>query len=134
MERTLTADILAVQATLARYCHRLDDGDIDGVLALFTPDGVFSYLGATAHGPDELRAFFARSQGTPELRGKHLTVNVDVQVDGDTATSRADFLYLRAGETGPIPQIAGRYEDDLRRIDGEWRIARRLALPLAKLA
>ncbi|EFC86366.1 nuclear transport factor 2 family protein [Parafrankia sp. EUN1f] len=118
-------DVLAVQSVLARYCHRCDDGDFAGLVDLFTPDGVFTYGDRTAHGRSELLAFFQGTQGRPGQRGKHLTFNLDVRPDGDTARSVSDYVFLRTGADGPVLRLAGRYHDELRRLDGQWRIARR---------
>ncbi|ABW12147.1 conserved hypothetical protein [Parafrankia sp. EAN1pec] len=130
MRDSALLDELAVQATLAHYCHRCDDGDLAGVVALFTPDGVFSFDGRTARGSQALLEFFQSSQGRPDQRGKHLTVNTVVRPDGDVARSVSDFVFLRAGAEGLVPAIVGRYHDELVRLDGEWRIARREALSM----
>lgn len=37
-----TDDYVAVADHLARYCHRVDDGDEDGWTALWTADGIFT--------------------------------------------------------------------------------------------
>ncbi|WP_242423804.1 nuclear transport factor 2 family protein, partial [Frankia sp. EI5c] len=56
--------------------------------------------------------------------------NLDVSPAGDTARCVSDFVFLRPGAAGPVLDLAGRYHDELRRVDGHWRIARRDALTL----
>ncbi len=130
MDPRVTADELAIQRVLARYCHTCDDGDFTALVALFSPDGVFTYGTTEATGSEALSAFFTGAQ-TPERRGKHLTVNTDVRVDGDSAEARSDFLFL-AYEGGVLtPRITGRYDDRLVRVGEHWLIARRDATPLA---
>jgi ketosteroid isomerase-like protein len=126
-------DDLAVRATLSRYCHRCDDGDVAGVVALFTPDGVFSFR-QDYQGSAALAEFFQSSQGRPEQRGRHLTVNTVVEPDGDGARAVSDFLFFVLGDSGPVPAILGRYHDTLVRLDGRWRIARREVLIAEKPA
>ncbi|MBL7501088.1 nuclear transport factor 2 family protein [Frankia sp. CNm7] len=124
------ADELAVRAALARYCHCCDDGDLDGVAALFAPDGLFTFGGRTARGTREILEFFQASSGKEEQRGKHLTVNVVVTppaTPGGTARVASDFVFLRFEEGRLVPALAGRYDDEFVRVDGQWRFASRQA-------
>lgn len=125
------SDELAVRTTLARYCHRCDDGDFTGLAELFTPDGVFNYAGRTCTGRAAIVEFFQGSQARPEQRGKHLTANIAVEPAGDDRVRVAsDFLFLRRDGSRLVPAITGRYDDELVRVDGRWLFARRDALPL----
>jgi hypothetical protein len=36
----MTEDIVAIEQLLNRYCHKLDQGDVDAVVALFAEDAV----------------------------------------------------------------------------------------------
>ncbi|CAO5242415.1 nuclear transport factor 2 family protein [Frankia sp. AgKG'84/4] len=65
MSEVEPADQFAVRATLARYCHRCDDGDFAGLVELFTADGVFVHGDQTVRGTAELLAFFEGTQGKP---------------------------------------------------------------------
>ncbi|MCK9875336.1 nuclear transport factor 2 family protein [Frankia sp. Ag45/Mut15] len=121
------ADELAIRDTLVRYCHLLDDGKLDELLALFTPDAVFAF-GAEHQGTAALAAFFEKSQGTAEQRGRHVTVNTLVEIDGDGAVAVSDFLYFGLGSPAPEPRLIGRYTDTLSRNGNRWRIARRDAV------
>ncbi|MCK9897789.1 nuclear transport factor 2 family protein [Frankia sp. AgB32] len=128
MTEVAVQDQLAVGAVLARYCHRCDDGDFAGLVALFTADGEFAYGGQTLRGPAEMIAFFERTQGRPEQRGMHLMVNTVLEPAGaDRVRSTADFVFLRYTDDRLAPAMAGRYLDDLVQVDGAWRIARREA-------
>ncbi|ONH25374.1 nuclear transport factor 2 family protein [Pseudofrankia asymbiotica] len=119
-------DQFAVRATLARYCHRCDDGDLTGVVALFTSDGVFVHGDRTARGEVELLELFQSTQGRPSQRGKHVTVNPVLESDGrDLVRVAADFVFLRFAGDRLVPAITGRYRDEIVRVDGAWRIARR---------
>jgi hypothetical protein len=149
------SDERAVRDTLALYCHRCDDGDIAGVVALFTPEGAFTFNGRTTRGSGPLYAFFRAAQGRPEQRGKHLTVNSVIEVieviegvevvegleglevadvtDGtDVADSGegqvrvvSDFVFLLPAKDRLVATMAGRYHDRFVKLDGRWRIARR---------
>jgi hypothetical protein len=125
-ERTALGDELAIRRTLAIYCHLCDDGNFAELVDQFTPDGSFSYLGDVVRGHEHLRTWFESKQ-PPERRGKHLTTNAVVDIDGDRAHALSDFVFLRLleGSTNPVIAIAGRYRDELHRIGDRWLINRR---------
>lgn len=127
MDLTRIADELAVRELLAAYCHRVDDGLFDALVELFTPDGAFVRGKRAYEGRAALLAFFGARQGTPEQRGRHLTLNPEIAIDGRRARVLADFLYLRMIDGKITPVITGRYRDELvRGDDGRWRFARRV--------
>jgi hypothetical protein len=52
-------------------------------------------------------------------------------VNGDHATARSRHLLFRRGPDGrPVPALAGRYEDELIRENGEWKILKRVDFPV----
>ncbi|MDT3443200.1 MULTISPECIES: nuclear transport factor 2 family protein [unclassified Pseudofrankia] len=126
-------DQFAVRATLARYCHRCDDGDLTGVVALFTADGVLIHGDRTARGTAELLEFFQSTQSRPSQRGKHVTVNAVLEHGGrGLVRVVADFVFLRFAGDRLVPAITGRYHDEIVRVDGAWRFARREVHTLEK--
>jgi hypothetical protein len=124
----LADDELGILRTLAEYCQRCDDGNFDDLLALFAPDAVLAYGDAQAIGLEELRAFFVERQGLVGRRGKHLTLNSVVDIEGNRAHALSDFLYLRMEDGVLTPVYTGRYRDDLVRGDVRWCFTRRQIL------
>jgi len=66
----------------------------------------------------------------PERRGRHLTMNPVVDIDGDAARVVSDFLFFGRDPGAPIdapPELryVGRYHDDLVRSDLGWQFRRR---------
>jgi len=119
------ADVVALQRLVARYCHTLDDGDFDAFETLWAPDAEFVLRGETVRGAGAVRADLEARQ-PPERRGRHLTHNLVVDVDGDRASLRSDFQFLgRDREGRPRLVFLGRYLDEAVRTDGTWRFARR---------
>jgi ketosteroid isomerase-like protein len=128
----MTADIIAIEQVLNHYCHRLDQGDVDGVVALFADDAVLvpEYEASGEHaGREAIHVWYARYgqnvlAATRGLRHKISTLAIDV--DGDEATSAcyldADSIDVR---TGTRSLVGGRYLDRLSRRDGAWRIQHR---------
>jgi ketosteroid isomerase-like protein len=128
----MSDDLIAIEQLLNRYCHRLDRGDVRGVMALFTDDAVLvpEYEGSGEHkGRAAVETWYTRYADTvvAATRGlRHKISNAMIEVDGDRATS---VCYLDADsvnpDTGRRTLVGGRYEDELRRDGGTWRISRR---------
>jgi uncharacterized protein (TIGR02246 family) len=107
----------AIHELIAAYALALDAGDIDGCVALFTPDGEFDVYGRAFVGHDGIDTMFRDAP-----RGLHLTGVSHIDVDGDTATARSQVLFVRAGDLQLRPAL---YDDELVRADGRWRFSRR---------
>ena len=125
---SLWEDKDAIRELLAWYCFHFDAGRFDDWLNLFTEDGVFDVSGVGRFvGRTQLRAFLKNvpvANGVPTM--KHCVMNDIVRVDGDEATAQSYVLVARHGERLELG-VAGRYEDRLRRVDGQWRFMERKA-------
>ena len=126
----MTDSAREIENLLYTYAARIDAGDLDGVAALFA----HGRIRGSEDGPPEVvftgisgvRAMFAMAihlydDGTPKT--KHFTTNVLVEVDeeGDTARSAANYLVTQATPMLPLQVIVtGRYRDTFRRIDDAW--------------
>ena len=102
-----------------------DDGRFTELVDLFVPEGCFVVDATPITGRAELLRFFEERQGRGEQRGRYLTLNTVVDVTGAVARARSDFLFLKYVDGQLAVVRAGRYEDELVRIDGTWRFARR---------
>jgi steroid delta-isomerase len=93
-----TPDADAIRSAIASYTERHSAGDVDGVVALFTPDAhVEDPVGSAAHvGHDAVRAFFA---GTHELCDRlELVLTGPVRVAGQ----RAAFPMVARSHVGDL--------------------------------
>jgi 3-phenylpropionate/cinnamic acid dioxygenase small subunit len=126
---TDAADHFAILGVLAAYCHACDDGDFDRLSELFTPEGTFTYAVREVAGRAALREYFTEVQ-TPERRGKHLTANPVLSIDGDAATVTSDWVFLVFDQGVLVPKLTGRYEDTLVRAGQGWQLAARLVVPM----
>ena len=112
----------------ARYFRFLDTRNIEGLKTVFTSDATASFVGGDydfqLDGWDQLEAFYKKSF-TGQNFGMHNGHHPEICVDGDTATGiwylQDIFISLEHDIT-----ITGSalYEDEYRREDGGWRIAR----------
>lgn len=116
---------------LFRYAEMLDDGDIDGVGALFAHARVKFEVDDEdgALDGEGLRQVWDRCvirypDGTP--RSQHVTTNPIIEVDEDagTATCRSYYTVFQHVEGSPLQPISsGRYSDRFERVDGVWRFS-----------
>ncbi len=124
------ADRLAILELAARYNHAIDSGDADAWAATFTPDGVFETARDNVAGSAALAqfatAFHERLPGSRHWNDNHV-IDADADDGPDRATHRCYLQLLRTGKDAGII-TTGRYEDRLRRVDGQWRFVHRKVL------
>ena len=64
---------------------------------------------------------------TASLSGtRHCTINEVVEGDGDRATMRSYYFVVGTDDPSPTMGATGGYDDELVRVDGQWRFARRI--------
>lgn len=116
----------AIEDVLLDYCERVDAGDVDAVVALFTDDATIDYgYGRRIQGHAALTEFFGeRLIATYRATSHHLS-NVRIAVDGDRATARSYAYAWHERHDGTQAHVWGRYADVLVRSDSGWRIAER---------
>ena len=120
-ERTLKpspADYVAISDLLARYCLLLDLDDVDGWVALFTPDASYEVYGRSFEGHDGLRTMMAGAPGGLHLGGPP----VIEMVDHDHAKTMQNLLFVDRKNGVSRGAV---YTDELCRTEDGWRIARR---------
>jgi hypothetical protein len=112
-----------------RYHEYINEGRLADIVDLFTEDGELEFgpLGK-AKGPDQMKAFFANlgPSASHASRGPHFTFvkqyihNHVIEIHGDVATG---FSYLEAKPiiNGEAYLVAGRYNDEYVRRQGQWR-------------
>ncbi|KRA83762.1 nuclear transport factor 2 family protein [Altererythrobacter sp. Root672] len=129
-------DQLAIQRVLIEYGARLDARDFDGYSDLFAREGIWQNGNTVRRGREEIKAMLVGLFGTPAAgfvnrEDYHLVSNPQVNVDGDHATARSRHLLIMRGKDGePTPELAGLYEDEFIREDGQWKILRRVDNPI----
>jgi ketosteroid isomerase-like protein len=120
------------------YMVAVDAGDIETVMDTWAEDGVLDWVGGVEHGKAEIREAMSRFAGagvmgtlppeaTERQRMRHQIINHVITVNGDTATSFAYWFAMHNRTThGQVELLfMGHYEDELVRIDGEWKFKKR---------
>ena len=152
----------AIRRTLGEYSQHCDDGRFDEWAELFTADarlvvaGPFRRMPAylidiliriaalfiagfairllgVAGGRDAIKEYMMTVQAAGR-RGMHVTTNSLVDVDGDTATTTTDYLFVRPTTDGLAIIAAGRYHDHLVRDEARWRFRERSITMLSAAA
>lgn len=109
-------DLLELQQVLARYAVTITKGDIDGLLAVFTPDGTYSAFGDTY----TLDLFPDLVAAAP--KGLFLTGLPVLDLDGDTGTGTQPLCFI---DHSTHDMRIGYYTDTYARTTEGWRIRTR---------
>lgn len=120
-----------VERLCMRYAIAVNTSDLDAFVDLFCPDAVWQRPGVPAlNGQAEIRAFMAQRPTGRTLR--HVNGGCLVTVHGaDAASAQSQtIVYEIRGYTdlpAPLdgPDLIVEYADQVRRVDGAWRLARR---------
>ena len=124
-------DRFGINDLFVRYTCALDAGDAETVIDCFAEDGTLVSPAVGEHtGRPAITAFahrFARFQkGGSQLR--HVLSNLQMSVDGDRAHATC-YLTVFLTKDGASRLLApGRYDCELRKVDGAWKFQRRVVL------
>lgn len=126
-------DERAIERLLLEYGRTLDARDFAAYSALFAPDGEWKGAMGTYKGPaqikSEMERIFAAATDIPKGSNFHVMSNFLIDVDGDSAAAHSTFVFYRMEGSKPVAEVAGRYEDMLVRVGGQWKFQQRNALP-----
>jgi hypothetical protein len=120
-----------IMSLINSYAFTFDAGDRERFAGFFE-HGEWTVEGSPPnHGTDEVLAATAGVQifddGT--TRTKHLTTNVELDIDEDagTATGQCYLSVFQQTDDFPLqPIFVGHYFDEFERVDGVWRFSRRV--------
>ena len=129
---SLIEDKFAIEERIGIYNQAIDQGRFEDFLACWCEDGVFDGLGGPYVGKPAIRRFTDSYDERYRLRLnglKHFTVSIvsRIGIDGDhdRATSSSHLQLVTTGSKGAHILFTGRYEDELRRVEGDWLFVRR---------
>src|ERR1700753_1310822 len=118
-----TEDLVEIQQLLAKYAVTITQGDIDGLISVFTPDGTYSAFGSTytlARFPELVDAapkgLFMTGTSLVELD------SVDTGSGSLTATGTQPLCFI---EHSKHDMRIGYYKDTYVRTDDGWRLKTR---------
>lgn len=109
------SDELEIRALMAEYCLRLEVNTFDEWMDLFTEDSVYEVYRRTLRGKAEIADMLSKAP-----HGLHLGGPLRIELDGDTAATIQNYLFINA-ETRE--QNMGWYHRTAVRTDAGWKIA-----------
>jgi ketosteroid isomerase-like protein len=145
-------DYMLIEKLLMRYAAAYNTGDADTYVSLFTEDASFALLRNVGEPPFAgpfVGRDAIRKQWFPDGAGadadadagrkfgpmRHVTTNYEINVTGDNATVRAFFMEVVSnganippGSKPPTIHAMGRYEDELKKVDGAWLFSKRTVI------
>ena len=126
------SDRLEIEDLLTRYVTSVDTKDWDRYRTCFTEDAVIDYVssGGIRGGVDEVTAWVSAAlEHFPVTQ--HLTTNIQLTIEADSARSRCYFFNPLGGPSRPdgtrdILYVGGYYRDVYRRTANGWLISERV--------
>jgi len=111
-----------IRELYARYAFTIDHGPYDEWVKCFTADGIFDSPRLGRHeGQDALSKFtvtYKNSAGDAQVR--HMMTNVTFRIEGDRGMGGCYLTYYHCKNGKASLEAIGRYQDELRKVDGEW--------------
>lgn len=126
-------DLEAVRATWLDYCRRLDSDDWEGLADVYAPDGELEMVGLNTLVPgidgvyrgrrDIIDRFYQPAiDSAADVSKKlfatgHISTNMQIELQGDEATTLAYFFEIVANDT----VLIGTYQHRMQRDADRWR-------------
>lgn len=132
------ADRAEIEDLMARYLFAMDYNDFDTYADTFTEDGTLDYATGVITGRENIRSeskafkervgkMFTDIDGEPALL-RHVLCHSSIRVEGDLAWHTGFWFEFdnggernKAGRKTILMGTYGIYEDQLKRVDGEWK-------------
>jgi len=122
---------LAIQDLNTNFCHYLDHGEIDKLIALFTVDANYSHGTRLSIGIAQIRQLFFQRASAGTRTARHMYSGLKVDFVGPTvATGHSVCMTFADNSRPPISPatpflVADFFDEYVRESDGRWLIAKR---------
>jgi uncharacterized protein (TIGR02246 family) len=112
----------AIRELLATYCFHLDNYRFAEMAALFTEDGTWDTAFGKGTGRSGIvaQAESIGKSASPRPKRVHLTTNIVIALNGDTATVESNWAVIQNSAEGPKIGSGGAYRDQVVKHDGRW--------------
>lgn len=125
-----TDDKVEIRELVSRYNKAMDTADHDAWVATFTSDGEFVGVTGNFRGTSELMAYSLRHASEEAYAeyaaAQHWVTNLVMEGSGDNATMFSHLMMVKPERGHGSIVLLGHYDDTLRRVEGQWRFARRI--------
>jgi hypothetical protein len=137
---TYAQDRAQIEDLMARYLFAIDYADWDSYVETFATDGTIEFASGKATGRPAIRDLvtkfdegigkFYHTEDGKRAKLRHVVLQSMIRVEGSRAWGRT--LWVEMANHGPMDTMKmgtyGIYEDEFKKVDGEWFIARRNVL------
>jgi hypothetical protein len=119
-----------VEALINEMLWRLDHDRADTAWELYTEDGVsVGPLGTMDR--EQSKAWGAKRAQQTDIVGRHFIGGIRLAWVGDVLTGTVTYCTFRDATENPlVPASVGEFREEYRKVDGEWRFARREIVPI----
>jgi hypothetical protein len=116
---------------IARYAECVDEGDVEGYVRSFMPDGVIEHSAGRCDGHDEIRPWVAELLSIqrigPRSGLRHVLGLPIIRGDSEHCTARTYVMIPRQGDDGNVTlPLVGTYLDSCVKVGGHWLFAKRV--------
>jgi hypothetical protein len=122
-----------IRDLIHRFVREADKRSVEGMVGCVSEEAVVSFNDGelVMESAEALRRFMTHQfseTGTlnPQTSGTHAMCNTIIALDGDRATAETSGVTYLATPAKMVHVRGVRYLDEFARIDGQWRIVRRL--------
>ncbi|TVT62603.1 nuclear transport factor 2 family protein [Amycolatopsis rhizosphaerae] len=119
-----------IEQLIAEMLYRLDHNRADTTWELYTEDGVSAGpLGDMDR--EAMKAWGTRRAKQTDIVSRHFIGGIRLVWDGEEVDGTVQYLTFRdTNEPQTQPASVGEFRERYRRVDGQWRFARREIVPV----
>ncbi|WAL67768.1 nuclear transport factor 2 family protein [Amycolatopsis cynarae] len=119
-----------IEQLIAEMLYRLDHNQADTTWELYTEDGVsVGPLGDMDR--EAMKAWGAQRAKQTDIVSRHFIGGIRLVWDGEEVDGTVQYLTFRdTNEPQTQPASVGEFRERYRRVDGQWRFARREIVPV----
>jgi uncharacterized protein (TIGR02246 family) len=134
-----SGDRRAIEKLNDDFCHELDRGDVEGFVALFTADALYTNGPRVLRGEQQIRQFYIDRTRDGPRTSRHFAHGLRIKFTGERSARglSAAFTFSASGSPpidSTIPAVVADFEDSYA-FDGlRWLFAERRIVPLFRAA
>jgi hypothetical protein len=116
---------------VSELLYRLDHNRADTTWELYTEDAVTVGPLGTMNGRDAIKAWGAKRAQQTDVVGRHFIGGIRVAWEGEVLIGTVSYLTFRdTSEDVLRPASVGEFREQYRKVEGQWRFARREIIPV----
>jgi hypothetical protein len=122
---------VAIEQLISELLWRLDHGKADTTWELYTEDAVTTGPLGNMDGRDAIKAWGERRAKITGVVGRHIIGGIRLAWVGEELHGWTQYMTFRDSSENPLmPASVGEFREVYRRVDGDWKIARREIAPI----